>query len=209
MKLYLTLVFLLTTFSGTIASASIIDFRTASYASTFGNDTTTDSIDGVNFTITATARGVNGFRQNFGSSGLSFGVPGNGMFTLSIVADADVEYTSLFGRGHVQTTHAGQLPFDISVNGLLQNDNIMFVPSIFTSVSLGSLLVNQGDALLIGVDYTALSGSTIFANAVLQALNFVVPASSSVPNPSTILLLMVAIPGLLGARRHRQLKVIA
>ena len=207
MKPFISIAFLIVTFIGTAASASIIDFRTSPYASTFGPDTTTDVIDGVNFTFTATARGVNGFRQSFDSAGLKFGVPGNGMYTLSIVADTNIEYTSMFGRGHNQTNKAGQIPFDIFANGALQNNDLAFVPNSFTSVSLGNIFVNAGDALLISVDYSALTGSSIFAQATLQLLNFET-AASSVPLPSTIWLMVIAIPGLLGARKYKKLKFV-
>ena len=82
--------FVLTFTSISGAAASTLDFSTATYASTFGPNTANDTVDGVNFTITATARGTDGFRQS--SGGLQFGVPGNGMYSIAIVADQDLQY---------------------------------------------------------------------------------------------------------------------
>ncbi len=176
----------------TSASAAIIDFRSVPYASTFfppNPEVTTDTVNGVNFTITATARGVDGFRQN--SDGLRFGVPGNGMYSISIVSDADLEYTSLLGKGHTLTNFAGQLPFDISVNGVQKIDNLQFPASTFNAENLSNIAVSAGDAFLIAVDFTALTGSRVFASAVLQTLSFnkvQSPPLSTVPLPATILL---------------------
>ncbi len=173
----------------TSASAAIIDFRSAPYASTFGSNQTTDTVNGVNFTITATARGSDGFRQN--SDGLSFGVPGNGMYSITIVSDADLEYTSLLGKGHTLTNNAGQLPFDISVNGVEKIDDLQFPAGSFSAANLSNIAVSAGDAFLIAVDFPALTGSNLFASAVLQTLSFNKaqnPPVSTVPLPATILL---------------------
>jgi len=203
MKKILTLAFIFSFSAST--SASLIDFRTTPYASTFGPNTTTDMVDGVNFAITATARGVNGFRQNFAGAGLNFGIPGNGMYSLSIVSDTDIEYTSLVGRGHTQTSSAGQLPFDLSVNGNLQLDNLLFAANVFSTASLGNISVTAGEAFLIDVDFGSLVGSSANASAVLQSLNFnTVLAPSTVPVPATLLLFISGLGFLrLGGRNKK------
>jgi len=213
MKIFIALTLLIVTFGGTVSSASIIDFRTPAYAPTFGPDTTTDLIDGVKFEFTATAKGLNGFRKTFNSKGLSFGVPGNGMYSLSIVADTDIEYTRMFGLGHTLTDKAGQLPFDVYTNGVLQHNNLTFVPNIFTAIPLTNLSVNTGDALLINIDYSALTGDakfpSIYSRAAIQSLNFQVTTASSVPLPSTLWLMMIAICSLLGTKKYIKLKSAA
>jgi len=191
---------------GSIASAGTIDFRTSPYATTFqgianpNGNVTTDSVDGVNFTITATARGADGFRQ--GTDGLNFGVSGNGMYSLSIIADADIEYSSLTAKGHTLTQFAGQLPFDLSVSGALQVDNLMFGPSSF-STELLSILVSAGDAFLIDIDYSALVGSSIYSLAKLQSLNFTASSVSAVPLPAAVWLFGSAL-GFMGFFRKKK-----
>ncbi|MFW5426987.1 MAG: hypothetical protein ACKE8G_06090 [Methylophagaceae bacterium] len=182
-------------------SAGTIDFSTPTYDSTFGPNTATDLVDGVNFNITATARGSDGFRQPFDHVGLKFGVPGNGMYSISITADQDVTYTSLFGRGHGFTGRAGQLPFDISANGSLSIDNLQFAPSTFSAASLGSILILAGEALLIDVDFSSLIGSRIYASAILQSLDFSKTAVSAVPIPAAAFMFAPALLGFLGFRR--------
>ena len=173
------------------ASASLIDFSTSPYASTFGTSvTTTDTVDGVNFTVTATSFGADGFRQN--SSGLSFGKPGNGMTSLSIVSDTDIEYTSLSGKGNFIT--ADDLPFDLKVNGSLVINDLKFTSSSLSTVSLGNISVSAGDTFLITTDYSQVTTFAL-SSAVLKALNFnKAPSnptpSSTVPAPAVLWLLL-------------------
>ncbi len=137
-----------------------------------------------------------------------FGVPGNGMYSLSIVSDADVEYTGMVGRGHTLTNYAGQLPFDFSVNSSLQLDNLMFASNAFSTESLSSIFVNAGETFLIDVDFNSLTGNSIYASATLQSLSFnAVSTPATVPLPSTLLLLTTGL-GLLkgiGFRKKRLL----
>lgn len=182
-------------------SAGTIDFSTSTYNSTFGPNTATDLVDGVNFSITATARGVDGFRQSFDHVGLKFGVPGNGMYSISITADQDVTYTSLFGRGHTFVGRAGQLPFDIYANGSLSIDNLTFTPSVFSAASLGNIFLLAGETLLIDVDFASLTGSSIFASATLGSLDFSKATVSAVPVPAALFMFAPALLGFLGSRR--------
>ncbi|MDQ7073180.1 MAG: hypothetical protein Q9N32_06545 [Gammaproteobacteria bacterium] len=182
-------------------SAGTIDFSSSTYNTTTSTNTATDFVDGVNFNITVTSQGADRFVQAFGNAGLSFGVPGNGMHSISIVADQDLTYTSLTGRGHTLINNAGQLPFDISANGSLAIDNLMFSPSVFTVASLGSISILAGQALLIDVDFSALTGSSIFASATLQSLDFSKAGVSAVPIPAAALLFAPALLSFLGFRR--------
>jgi hypothetical protein len=182
-------------------SAGTIDFRSTPYTTTFGDAVTTDLVDGVNFTITAISRGADGFRQN--TNGLSFGVPGNGMYSISITADQDLKYTSLVGRGHTFTNSAGQLPFDIDADGVQMKDNLMFEPNSFSGATLGDILVNSGQVLLINVDFASLIGSSVFASATLQSLDF--NKVSAVPLPSAIWLFGSAMLGFLTTRKKKRL----
>ena len=197
---------LIAAFCGSVASASTIDFGTSAFASTFGPNTTTEVVNGVNFSFTATAHGSNGFRQN--NTALMFGKPGNSMLSLSIVADADLEYTSIFGLGHTFTSQANQLPFDLFVNNALLIDNLTFIPTTYTSISLNNLFVSAGDTLLIDVDYTGFSSKNrTIASATLQSLNFNLAATTAtVPTPPALLLIITAIFGLLGIKKYRQSK---
>ena len=173
------------------ASASLIDFTTTPYASTFGTSVTTDTVDGVTFTMTATAFGADGFRQNF-SGGLNFGKPGNGMTSLSIMSDTDIIYTSLSGKGNFIT--ADDLPFDLKVNGSLVINDLKFTSSSLSTVSLGNISVSAGDTFLITTDYSQVTTFAL-SSAVLKALNFnKAPSnptpSSTVPAPAVLWLLL-------------------
>ncbi|MDQ2090931.1 VPLPA-CTERM sorting domain-containing protein [Marimonas arenosa] len=184
------------------ASASTIDFTTSTYASTFGPNVVTDTVDGVNFTIVATARGANGFRQG-GGGGLKFGVPGNGMYTISIVADQNLTFNSMYGAGHTLTQYAGQLPFDLSVDGSLAGDDLMFTNSSLQTVSFGGINVDAGEAFLFAVDFGSLTGSSIYASALVKSFDFSINGMAPVPLPASLPLLLGGL-GLIGFVRRRR-----
>lgn len=186
------------------ASAATLDFTTNTYASTFGPNVATDSIDGVNFTITATARGVNGFRQG-GAGGLSFGVPGNGMYSIAIVADKDVEYNSMYGNGHSLTAFAGQLPFDIDVEGSEVSGGNMFADTSLQTVAFGDgpISVAAGETFFFHVDFDALIGSSIYASALVKSFDFSVDQAPAVPLPAGMPLLLAGLGGLAVLRRRK------
>lgn len=182
---------LLTLSFGQLAWSATIDFRNPEFASTFGPNTTSETVSGVNFDFVAIARGADGFRQN--SSGLRFGVPGNGMYSLSIVADQDLIFTNITGRGHTLTSYAGQLPFDFLVDGELKVDDLMFSPGVMSTLALGNIFVAAGESFLIDVDFSALQGSSVYASAILQSLDFEV---SAVPLPAAVWLFASALMAL-------------
>jgi len=183
------------------AWSAVIDFRDSTFASTFGPNVATDTVDGVNFTFTSTARGINGFRQS--GTGLRFGVPGNGMYSLSIVADTNLKYTFLEGKGHTLTSFAGQLPFDVYADSNLSKDNLMFGAGALSVMALGDIHVAAGDTFLINVDFSALTGSSIYASAVLQTLGFEV---STVPLPASVWLFGSALAAVGFFARKKQTK---
>ena len=178
------------------AQAATLDFTTATYNSTFGPNVVTDTVDGVTFTITATARGVDGFRQSF-DRGLSFGVPGNGMYGLMIEADQDVVFNSFDGRGHGFPQFAGQLPFTIGLDGAPAS-----APFSFASVAMetlgfpnGPIALDAGRKLLFNVDFGSLTGSYFYAQAVIKSFDFnrVIPNVSAVPLPAGLALMLTGL----------------
>lgn len=195
------------------ASAATLDFTTATYASTFGPNVATDLVDGVNFTVTATARGADGFRQG-GGGGLSFGVPGNGMYSLSIVADQDLTFNSMFGKGHGFPTRAGQMPFDMDVAGTEVSGDNMFVSAphfstAYETVSFagGPISVTAGQTFFFHADFGALVGSSIYASALVRSLDFsTVAGPSPIPLPAGLPLLIggIAFLGLVRQKRQKR-----
>lgn len=186
------------------ASAATLDFTTSTYDATFGPNVATDSVDGVNFTITATARGVNGFRQGLGR-GLSFGVPGNGMYTIAIVADKDVEYNSMYGKGHGSTQNAGQLPFDIDVGAVEVSGGNMFTDTTLQTVVFagGPISVSAGETFFFHVDFDALIGNNIYASALVKSFDFTVDQAPTVPLPAGLPLMLAGLGGLVVLRRRK------
>ena len=199
----------MTTFAVGNATASTLDFTTAPYASTFGPNVATDTVDGVNFTITATARGVNGFRQAFGGGGLGFGVPGNGMYTISITADQDLTFNNMYGRGHVFSQQsASQLSFNIDVDGASQSVGNMFSSNALETVGFvdGPISVLSGQSFFFAIDYSVFAGSSALASAAVRAFDFTVsttPPPSPVPLPAGFPLLMAGL-GAFGLLRKKR-----
>ena len=194
------------------AGAIPLDFTTATYAPTVDGLSVSDTVAGVNFVITPTARGADGFRQD-GRGGLSFGVPGNGMYTISIVADQDLMYNSMTGIGH-GFNQVGQLPFDIAVGGTEVSGDNMFAPAPHFSVAFetvsfagGPISVAAGQTFLFGVDFVALAGSPVLASALVRSLDFSTsPGISPIPLPAGLPLLIGGIGALAVLRRKKQKK---
>ena len=189
------------------ATASTLDFGTTPYASTFGPNVTTDSVDGVNFVITATARGADGFRQSAGN-GLNFGVPGNGMYTLAITADQDLTFNSMYGHGHSFPVQADQLSFNIEVDGASQSVGNMFASTTLETVSFasGPIAVSSGQSFFFEIDYSVFIGSSIYASALIGSFDFTVASTtppSPVPLPAGFPLLMVGL-GAFGFLRKKR-----
>ncbi len=185
------------------ASASTLDFTTSTYATTFGPNVVSDTVDGVNFTVTGFARGVDGFRQGAGG-GLSFGTPGNGMNGIAIVADQDLVFNSMYGFGHGFTLKAGQMPFNASVDGTDVSVGDMFATTALETVGFGSgpIAVAAGQTFLFYADFGSLVGSSIFASARVKSFDFTVAA---VPVPAGLPLLIggLAFLGVTGRRKRR------
>lgn len=190
-------------FTAAFAQAATLDFTTAPFV-TSTVPTTSATVDGVNFSFVATARGADGFRQ--GSGGLSFGVPGNGMYSISIVADQDMVFNSMTGGGHSLTSFAGQLPFDVSVEGTDVADDLMFASSATQTLSFAAapVSVSAGEAFLIAVDFDALVGSSIYASARIGSIDFEI--APAVPLPAGLPLMIGAFAGLGALRRKSKSK---
>lgn len=196
----------MTTFAVGSANASTLDFDTLPYANTFGPNVTNDTVDGVNFEVTATARGVDGFRQAL-TGGLGFGVPGNGMYTISITADQDLTFNSMYGHGHVFDIYASQLSFNIDVDGSSQSVGNMFASSAFETVDFdnGPIAVSSGQAFYFAIDYSVFVGSSIYASAAVRSFDFTVTSTppSPVPLPAGFPLLIAGL-GAFGFLRKKR-----
>ncbi len=194
------------------AQAATLDFTTATYANSSDGLAVNDTVDGVNFSITPTAKGTNGFRQDSLRGGLSFGVPGNGMYTISIVADQDVVFNSMYGNGHGFTAQANQLSFDIDVGGTEVSGDNMFAPAphfstLYETVNFadGPIAVSAGQSFFFRVDFDALGGGSVFASALVRSLDFSTVASPSpVPLPAGLPLLIGGVGILAVVRRRKQ-----
>jgi hypothetical protein len=126
------------------------------------------------------------------------------MYSVSIVADADLEYTSLSGRGHTLTDFAGQLPFDLSAGGSQEINDLMFAPSVFSTAALGDIAVGAGDVFLIAVDFSALTGSSIYASAILQTLDFNKVTPVPVPAAAWFFASALIGAGVVGRRKKKK-----
>ncbi len=186
------------------AQASTLDFTTATYASTFGQNVVTDTVDGVNFTITATAYGSDGFRQANGG-GLSFGRPGNGMTSLLIQADQQVTFNSMTGRGHGLA--APQLPFIMGYPGTQAQPPVGFASAMLETVSFPidpNATSPSGLMFIFGIDLTAPGGSSILSSALIRSFDFTVAnAVSAVPLPAGLALMFTGL-GFLGFAGRRK-----
>lgn len=192
-------------FTAAFAQAATLDFTTAPFA-TSTVPTTSATVDGVNFSFVATARGADGFRQ--GSGGLSFGVPGNGMYSISIVADQDLVFNSMTGGGHSLTSFADQLPFDVSVEGTDVADDLMFDSFATQTLTFAAapVSVSAGEAFLIAVDFDALVGSSFYASARNGSIDFDLASAPAVPLPAGLPLMIGAFAGLGALRRKSKSK---
>lgn len=179
------------------ANAAQIDFTTSVFASSSApagtGNTVNTTIDGVGFDITGFGRGTNSFVQS--SSGLEFGTGGNGMFALSLVADADILLEGLTASDE----YAGSfnlLTFEVTIDG----SSIANVGPNSTSpefLSFGTpITLSAGSVLRI-------SESSVFLDeADLASLTFSVPITSDVPLPAGLPLMLGAM-GILGIARRR------
>jgi hypothetical protein len=189
------------------AQAASIDFTDSAFGTTFpasGDPASTASVavDGVNFVVTAEARGTDGFRQSFDSAGLSFGLPGNGMFSISIVADTDVTYESFFGENRTQSGFSTPQLFNLLAGGSMVDTGLSFGTS-FGTVDFADLFVAAGTAFVIDVDFTARSGyNSIYAQAILGSLDFS-KAMAPIPLPAGLPLLLLGLGGLALVRKKR------
>ena len=141
--------------AGGAAQAGTLDFTDAAFASTFpgfgaGNSTASVMVDGALFTVEATdARGTNGFRQN--ANGLSFGLPGNGMNIITITADKDVLFSSLFGVDTTNLTRSTPMRFDATAGGVSVFEDLA-IPASAGTVDFADFTLKQGDAFIFSAD---------------------------------------------------------
>lgn len=183
------------------ASASTLDFRDSAFASSFGGADAAVTVDGVTFTVTPVARGADGFRQN--ATGLRFGVPGNGMEYISIVASQDVTFESVLGIDTSLATHTTPMLFD-GDDGTSRFTGLSFGTSL-GSVDFTDFTLAAGDAFVFSADFSARPGfSSIFASAGLQSFEF--SSVAAVPLPASAAFLFTAL-GLLGLRRRPSAKL--
>ena len=197
------------------ANAAQIDFTTSDFASTFPQagdpaSTANVTIGGVEFTITASARGTDGFRQSFDDTGLSFGLPGNGMTQISIVADSDVTYTDITGEDRTNTQFSEPQLGDLLLDGVVVEDNFSFADS-FATLNFDDISVTAGQTFVVAADFSPPQTylyNPIFALFVLGSLGFEVAdepvdPTTPVPLPAGLPLLLAGL-GALGIAKRRK-----
>ncbi len=191
------------------ANAAEIDFSGAGFSSTFvfpGPFTDTQAIDGITFDFSVVSQGADGYRQSFDNSGLSFGIPGNGMFQMDIVADVDIVINSVEGKDTSvepigNQVINGPLFFDFSINGSEILSDSFFTRTGFSDLSIGATLLAGetftifGDVANSGYDITRIS-------AVLGSLDYDVVVSD-IPLPAGMPLLLAGL-GAFGIAKRRK-----
>ena len=189
------------------AFGGTIDFTDAAFASTFpavgDQSVAMVEVDGVNFTIAADARGTDGFRQSFDDAGLSFGVPGNGMNFIDIVADEDVTFTSLVGEDRTLLNRSSAAQFNLLVDGAFIVTELGF-PTSFANVDFADIAVDAGETFRIAFSFEARPDfNAIFANAVLGSLDFETAAVQppAVPLPAGLPLMLAGFGAFAWMRR--------
>lgn len=195
MKTYLSAAAAIAVVSALSAQAGTIDFTDPAFASTFpafgDQSEATLEIDGVNFTFLPTARGTDGFRQAFDDTGLSFGLPGNGMNTLQVIADQDVTYTSLTAEDRTLLNNSTGALFNIQDNGVFVVQDLA-LPTTFAEVDFNDLSLSAGDVLTIQFSFEARQGfNVLFSSAVLGSLAFETDAGvDPIPLPAGLPLML-------------------
>jgi len=175
--------------AGAAVQAGTLDFAGSEFATTFPQAGDPDSVanvtvDGVDFTVTAQARGTNGFRQN--SDGLGFGVPGNGMYSISIVASADVMFESLTGIDRAILSRTTASRFDGTAGGVGVFDDLA-IPTALGSVDFADFTLTAGDVFNLAYDFTDRTGfNSIFASATISGLSFSKVVTDPGTNPNAV-----------------------
>ncbi len=186
------------------ANASQIDFSTSAFSSTYqfpGPYLDTKTIDGVNFDFSVTSKGADGYRQSYDDAGQQFGVPGNGVYQIDIVANVDLAYNWVSGEERSTPGH-GPLLFDFLINGSDFVSDGFFTPNGFTNLALGAS-VAAGQTFSIFADISSSSGDAAHLTAVIGALDFTRAQVPSVPLPAGMPLLLAGLGGLVVLRRRR------
>lgn len=153
----------------------------------------TEVSEGVTFTISATARGVDRFVQ--GSNGLNFGIPGNGMNSLSLVANQDVSFTGFTGRDNFATL-TGSPSYEALIGGVLASSGNGVTGSALTGYSFnsGPLALSAGQSFLFQPEAFG-----VLIGGAIASLEFEVAA---VPLPAGLPMMLAGL-GLLGLKRKR------
>jgi len=188
----------------TFAQAATLDLTDAAFANTFDGGIPASAIfDGVTFTITPTAKGVDGFRGN--AQGLSFGTPGNGMFSMSIVADRNISLNAITGVDLSLTAQTTGVLFD----GMIGTSSV-FADLIFDNpiaeIDFADVILDAGDAFLVTADLSARSGfNSVFAAATIGSIDFSnvpTPPVSPVPLPAGGFLFLSGLAGVAAFKRR-------
>ncbi|MEM6372073.1 MAG: VPLPA-CTERM sorting domain-containing protein [Pseudomonadota bacterium] len=165
--------------------------------------------EGVTFTITPTARGFD--RTIVDSNGFDFGVPGNGMFSISIVASEDVKITSITGvSASVLSSGTGSptggVPFAVDYSAPGYGPFNIGFATVESTVGLfgGGVELTAGEAFLI--DHSDFSG--INNQGTISAIGFeklvITPPPNPIPLPAGLPLLLAGLGGFAVMRRRQR-----
>ena len=188
------------------AHASTVSFSDSVFDDTSGANPGDNQasliVDGVSFLFTAVSRGSDGFRRDGPDTGLQFGVGGNGMISITAVADQDILLTSISGRDNSvdrTTSITPPLPFDVLAGSFTILDQATFAETT-GSLALGNYLLTAGTSFTI----TDGANGNALQRFILSSFDFEAATTAPIPLPAGLPLLLAGLGGLAVMKRRKE-----